>query len=362
MNKERKIKVLLVEDAGAATGGLAQILNSDPVIQMVGIVRSGRGALEFLARHNADIVLLDIETPIADGFETTRMLMETRPLPIVLCNRGGDTHGSVAMFRSMEAGAVACVERPREPNHREFRQRSAHLLQTLKLMSEIKVVHRWPRSRRMTESEQPAVPSRRAGSWAPVELIGIGASTGGPPVLRTILAALPRDFAVPILIVQHIAPGFLNGLAEWLGQTTGMKIHIPTHQLQTHPGHVYLAPDGQHMTVEPGGSILLGRGELDNGMRPSVNRLFRSLADGFGPSAVGVLLTGMGKDGAEELKRMRENGATTIAQDQETSVVHGMPGEAIALGAASYIFPPDKIAPALAALVQQQPIYEGAQL
>jgi two-component system, chemotaxis family, protein-glutamate methylesterase/glutaminase len=361
MNKERKIKVLLVEDAGAATGGLAQILNSDPAIQMVGVVRNGRGALAFLARHNADIVLLDIETPVADGSETTRMIMETRPLPIVICNRGGDPRGSVAMFRSMEAGAVACVERPREPNHREFRQRTAHLLQTLKLMSEIKVVHRWPRSRRMAEAEEPAIPSRRMGPCAPVEIVGIGASTGGPPVLRTILAALPRDFAVPVLIVQHIAPGFLAGLAEWLGQTTGMKIHIPAHQFQTHPGHVYLAPDGQHMTVEPGGSILLSRGEPDNGMRPSVNRLFRSLADGFGPGAVGVLLTGMGKDGADELKRMRDNGATTIAQDQETSVVHGMPGEAIALGAASYIFPPDKIAPALAALVQQQPVYEGVQ-
>ena len=115
------------------------------------------------------------------------------------------------------------------------------------------------------------------------------------------------------------------------------------------------------MTVEPGGSILLSRGEPDNGMRPSVNHLFRSLADGFGRGAVGVLLTGMGKDGAEELKRMRDSGATTIAQDQETSVVHGMPGEAIALGAASYVFPPDKIAPALAALVQQQPVYEGVQ-
>jgi len=361
MNKERKIKVLLVEDAGAATGGLAHILNSDREIQLVGAVRSGRAALQFLARHSVDIVLMDIETPIADGFEATRMIMETRPLPIVLCDRGGDPHGSTAMFRSMEAGAVACVERPREPNHREFHLQSAHLVQTVKLMSEVKVVHRWPRSRQKVEPAELAVPSRRPDQIAPGEIVGIGASTGGPPVLRTILAALPRDFAVPILIVQHIAPGFLTGLAEWLGQTTGMKIHIPTHQVQTHPGHVYLAPDGQHMTVEPGGSILLGRGEPDNSMRPSVNHLFRSLADGFGPGAIGVLLTGMGKDGANELKRMRDRGATTIAQDQETSVVHGMPGEAIALNAASYVFPPDKIAPALVALVQQQPVYQGVQ-
>jgi two-component system, chemotaxis family, protein-glutamate methylesterase/glutaminase len=361
MIKERKIRVLLIEDAGAAPGGLANILISDPQIQMAGVVRNGRAALQFLARHNADIVLLDIETPVADGFDTTRMIMETRPLPIVICNRGGDPRASVAMFRSIEAGAVACVERPGESNHREFRQRCTHLLQTLKLMSEVKVVHRWPRSRQKVEPEDLAVPPRKISPNSPVEIVGIGASTGGPPVLRTILAALPANFAVPVLIVQHIAPGFLAGLAEWLGQTTGRKIHIPDHQLQTHPGHVYLAPDGRHMTVEPGGSILLTRGEPDNGMRPSVNRLFRSLADGFGSGAVGVLLTGMGKDGAEELKRMRDSGATTIAQDQETSVVHGMPGEAIALGAASFVFSPDKIAPALAALVQQQPVYEGVQ-
>ncbi len=361
MSKERKIKVLLVENVGAAPGGLANILGSDPEIQVVGVVRNGRGALQFLARNAANVVLLDIETPAIDGFETTRIIMETQPLPIVVCNRGGDPRGSVAMFQSMQAGAVACVEKPRDPNHSEFRQRSTHLLQTVKLMSEIKVVHRWPRSRQSAEPEALTIPTRRLRSCAQIELVGIGASTGGPPVLRTILAALPRDFAVPILIVQHIAPGFLPGLADWLGHSTGMKIHIAAHQLQTHPGHVYLAPDGQHMTIDRGRSILLNRAEPDNGMRPSVDHLFRSLADGFGPGAVGVLLTGMGRDGAEELKRMRDRGAATIAQDQETSVVYGMPGEAIALGAASYIFPPDKIAYALAALVQQQPVYEGVQ-
>jgi two-component system chemotaxis response regulator CheB len=359
MMKERKIKVLVVEDAGAEPEGLARILGSDGAIQVVGSVWGGQAALRFLGTHSTDLIVLDIETPVADGFETTRMIMESRPLPIVICNRSRDPHGSVTMFRSIEAGAVACVERPPEPNHREFRQRSAHLLQTVKLMSEIKVVHRWPRSRRAIEPEEVAIASRAPGSGGPIEIVGIGASTGGPPVLRTILAALPRDFAAAVLIVQHIAPGFLTGLTDWLSQTTGLEIHIAKHKSQIRPGHVYLAPDGLHMTVDRSGTILLNRGDYNNGVRPSVNHLFRSLADGYGPSAVGVLLTGMGKDGAEELKRMRDRGATTIAQDQETSVVHGMPGEAIALGAARYVFPPDKIAPALAALAQQRSIHQG---
>lgn len=359
MNKDRKIRVLLIEDCGADAGTLARVLNSDPQIQVVKSTRTGRGALQFLADHAADVALLDIQTPAANGFETTRTIMETSPLPIILCDGGGDARASATMFRSMEAGAVACVEKPPPANHREFNERSACLLRTVKLMSEIKVVHRWRRSRK-SSADDVAAASCKANVRNPIKCIGIGASTGGPPVLQTILAALPRDFAVPLLIVQHIAPGFLSGLAEWLAQTTGMKIHIAAHGLRVEPGQAYLAPDGLHMTIDPGGFIRLNRDEPDNGLRPSVNHLFRSLADGCGPGAVGVLLTGMGKDGAAELKRMRDRGAVTIAQDQETSIVHGMPGEAIALGAATYVFSPDRIAPALAALAQQQPIHEGA--
>lgn len=360
MSKERKIRVLVVEDSSAGPGRLAQILAEDAAIQVVSAAQTGHGVLQFLARHAADVVLLDVESSKTDSFETTQSIMETRPVPIVLCN-GQHPHGSTTLFRLMEAGAVACVEKPPKPAHQEFDQRCANLVRTVKLMSEIKVVHRWPRSRRPGEPEIAAASPERPDRSGPVEVVGIGASTGGPPVLQAILAALPRDFRVPILIVQHIAPGFLGGLVEWLSQTTGMKIHIGAHHLRAQGGHVYIAPDGFHMGIDRSGLIELSREGPENGLRPAVNHLFRSLADGYGPRAIGVLLTGMGRDGADEMKRMHEYGAVTIAQDQQSAVINGMPGEAIALGAVDHVLPPDKIATVLVALTQRQAALEGAR-
>jgi two-component system chemotaxis response regulator CheB len=180
------------------------------------------------------------------------------------------------------------------------------------------------------------------------------APTGGPPVLQTILGGLPKDFPAPVLVVQHITPGFLPGLAEWLNQTTGLQVHIGSYGMNLLPGHVYLAPDGFQMGLTSGRRLLLTKEDPENGLRPSVAYLFRSLADVCGSAAVGVLLTGMGKDGAAELRRMRDKGAVTIAQNQETSVVHGMPGEAIALNAAMHVLPADKIADQLVALLNHR--------
>lgn len=165
---------------------------------------------------------------------------------------------------------------------------------------------------------------------------------------------------MPILIVQHIATGFLPGLVEWLNQTTGLSIQVAAYGGQPLPGHVYLAPDDYHMTMRPNGRIALTKEEGSNGgLRPSVAELFRSLAEVSGPRAAGVLLTGMGKDGALELKQMRDRGALTIVQDRATSVVHGMPGEAITLGAAVHVLPADRIAPALMAAVNMPRPAEG---
>jgi two-component system chemotaxis response regulator CheB len=187
-----------------------------------------------------------------------------------------------------------------------------------------------------------------------IRLIGIGASTGGPPVLRTILSGLPKDFSVPIFIVQHMARGFLPGMVDWLSQTTGLGVHIAAHGDEPLAGHAYVAPDDFHLAADARGHIRLAREAAENGLRPAVSYLFRSLAEGCGPSAVGVLLTGMGKDGAAELKQMRDRGAFTIAQDRDSSVVHGMPGEAIELGAASQVLPPERIAGALIAQVARK--------
>jgi two-component system chemotaxis response regulator CheB len=215
----------------------------------------------------------------------------------------------------------------------------------VKLMSEVKVVKRWSRMRPV--ETLPASPTSSGFQCRPVQtqirLVAIGASAGGPPALRTILAGLPEDFAVPILIVQHIAAGFTVGLVEWLVQSSKLPVHLPTHGELVLPGHVYVAPDQLQMAISKEGRIYLRADEPENGLRPSVSYLFRSVAQAYGPSAVGVLLTGMGKDGAWELKLMKEQGALTIAQDRSSSVVHGMPGEAIRLDGASYVLSPEQI-------------------
>jgi two-component system, chemotaxis family, protein-glutamate methylesterase/glutaminase len=345
---ERRINVLLVDDSRVAQQLLAHILESDPQIRVIGAVDDGLAALEFVRARAADVIVMDIHMPGIDGFETTRRIMETRPVPIVVCTATTSPQDVATTFRVLEAGAVACVGKPVGREHRDFGAMAEHLRQTVKLMSEVRVVRRWARGR--VAAAPPAVPSAppRAGD---VTVVGIGASTGGPQVLQQILSGLPKTLPVPILIVQHIAQGFLPGLAEWLNQTTALQIQIGAHGVCAVPGHVYLAPDDFHMSLGAGGRILLTREEPENHLRPAVACLFRSLAEVCGPAAVGVLLTGMGKDGAAELRLMKDRGAITIAQDRESSVVHGMPGEAIALGGATHVWPADKIAHGILTIV-----------
>jgi two-component system chemotaxis response regulator CheB len=294
---------------------------------------------------------MDVTMPGLDGFETTRRIMETLPVPVIICSASTQPKDVATTFRMLEAGAVAFMEKPVGREHAGFESMAEDLRQMVKLMSEVRVVKRWSRTR----STPPTAPALPAGDVRPppvqVKCIGIGASTGGPAVLQTILAGLPKDFPVPILVVQHIAQGFLPGLVEWLNQTTGLRIHVAAYGIIPLPGHVYFAPDDFHMGLGSGGRILLSREQPEEHLRPTVAFLFRSLADVCGPRAVGVLLTGMGRDGAAELKLMRDKGAVTITQDRESSIVHGMPGEAIALGGATHILAAEYIAGALVTLV-----------
>ena len=346
------IKVLVVDDSAVTRMYLTHLLESDPQIRVIGNVSNGQSALDFIKEQLPDAVLMDINMPGMDGFEATRRIMETQPVPIIICTAAMNPKEVAITFRVLEAGAVACVEKPVSPEHPDYTVLSANLLQTIKLMSEVRVVRRWPRSRQVPATGTGAIQMKRTST--DFKVVGIGASTGGPAVLQTILAGLPKDFPVPILIVQHIANGFLPGLAEWLNQTTGLKIQIAAYGTVPLPGHVYLAPDGFHMGLSSHGRLLLTKEEPENGLRPAVSYLFRSLAEVCASEAVGVLLTGMGKDGASELKLMKDRGATTFAQDRESSIVHGMPGEAISLGGATQILPADKIAGALATLLNKR--------
>jgi two-component system chemotaxis response regulator CheB len=337
-----KINVLVVDDSSVARQLLVHLLESDPRIHVAGTVGDGQAAVDFVAAHRPDAVLMDIHMPRLDGFEATRRIMETQPVPIVICSATANPKEVALTFQLMEAGAVACVEKPVSRDHPDFQRLVTNLLQTVVLMSEVKVVRRWPRSR--LTGHAPMGGQTESTSPGAIHCAAIGASTGGPQVLQIICAELPKDFPLPILVVQHIARGFLAGLVEWLNQTSGLTVQIASHGICPQPGHVYFAPDDFHMGLNSSGHIFLSRDEPENGLRPSVSFMFRTIAETCGPNAVAVLLSGMGKDGAVELKQLKDSGAMTIAQDRESSVVHGMPGEAIALGGVTHVLPADKIA------------------
>lgn len=346
------IKVLVVEDSPVVREFLVYILGTDPDIRVVGTANNGEEALEAVKRYRPDVITMDIHMPKMDGLEATRRIMETEPVPIVIVSGSSDTHENTKTFRAMEAGALAVLARPAGIGHPDHESTARDLVQTVKLMSEVKVVRRWPQTRRepVLPSAAQALANKPASVPANVKVIALGASTGGPPVLQTILAMLPRDFPLPVLIVQHMASGFITSFVEWLALSSGLPVHVAMHGELILPGHVYVAPDECQMKVERGGKIVLTQDVPENGLRPSVSYLFRSLAAVYGGTAVAGLLTGMGRDGAEELRLLKEKGAVTFAQDKDSSVVHGMPGEAIKLDAATFVLPPDKIAAVLTSL------------
>jgi two-component system chemotaxis response regulator CheB len=252
-------------------------------------------------------------------------------------------------FQALEAGALAILAKPPARTSQSFPLRSYEFLMTFKAMAGVKVVRRLAKPV-LPSAERLATPPPVA---APVEtrLIAIGASTGGPQVVHEILSHLSPAIRVPIVIVQHISPGFEAGFAAWLDHTTGLPVTVAASGEQLKDGHVYIAPTGYHLELSRDGLAVLARGPLEHGVCPSISRFFRSVARSYGKAAIGVILTGMGTDGAAELKLLREAGAETIAQDKETSVVHGMPGEAIKRGGAVHILPMNAIAAKISALL-----------
>ena len=345
------IKVLVVDDSPVVRQFLTHLFSSDPEILVAGIAGSGSEAIEAVRQKRPDVVTMDVQMPKMDGYEATRIIMETNPVPIVIVSGSVDPKEITTTFRAMEAGALAVVSRPAGMGHPDHEKTVKELIKTVKLMSEVRVIRRWARS--VPAAKPPLSPEKVIGREAPeVSLVAIGASTGGPVAIQQILAFLPRDFFPAVLIVQHMARGFIAGFTEWLAQSSAIPVKLAVHGEPLHSGCVYVAPDGFDMGMGTDGRIALSKGDNNNGHCPSVSHLFRSIASTYGRSAVGGLLTGMGKDGAAELRLMREQGAVTIAQDAESSIVYGMPGEAARLGAAEYILPLDRIQPLLVRLVK----------
>jgi two-component system chemotaxis response regulator CheB len=344
-----RIGVLVVDDSPTVLEFLTRILDSDPGIRVVGTARDGREAIGMLELKHPDILTMDVMMPGMDGFETTRKIMETRPTPIVLVSGIADPREVGTVFRSMEAGALAILARPTGPGLPDSGGNGEDLIRTVKALAEVKVVRRWPRGG--PPRSHPFQVAYLPRPSLPVDAVAIGASTGGPSALKTVLRGLSSGFSAPLLIVQHMTRGFMEGFVDWLAQETGRDVRLGRSGERIRPGVAYVAASDAHMLLGKDGRLMVDSGGLVNGARPSVSRLFDSAVRALGPRALGVLLTGMGRDGAEELKRMKDAGSITIVQDKESSIVYGMPGEAIRIGAASYILSLEDIPTALERLV-----------
>ncbi|GAM10260.1 chemotaxis response regulator protein-glutamate methylesterase [Geobacter sp. OR-1] len=345
------IKVLVVDDSPVVREFVTNILNSTPDIRVIGTAANGEEAIEAVRDNKPDVVTMDVHMPKMDGFEATRIIMETVPVPIVIVSGSVDPREVSMTFRAVEAGAVAFVAKPAGKGHPNHEKDVKELLQNIRAMSGVRVVRRRPR-----EDNRPVQPGKTASrETRAIGVVAMGASTGGPVVIQRILASLPRGFPAPVLIVQHMANGFTKGFAEWLAQSSGIPVKLAVHGELLSPGCAYVGPDGFDMLVESKGRITLRKGDNNKGPCPSVSCLFRSVAEVYGANAIGVLLTGMGKDGAEELRLMKEQGAVTMAQDEESSIVYGMPGAANRLKAATYILSPDSIIEVLKRLMANRP-------
>lgn len=348
------IKVLVVEDSPVVQEFLLSILRSDPEIDIVGVAQSGEEALEAVGRIKPDVVTMDIHMPKMNGFEATRKIMETCPTPIVIVSGTTDIHNTAKTFWAMEAGALAVLPRPAGVTHPDHRQNADDLVKTVKLMSEVKVVRRWSNSGKPPFVPPLPVKTAKTVEQRCVQVIAIGASTGGPAVLKTILTGLPKTLPVPVLIVQHMAKGFIGSFVEWMSQACEVPVSLAADGMLLVPGHIYMAPDDFHMTVTSRGTIALVHADADAIICPSISHLFRSVAEVYGKNAIGVLLTGMGKDGADALKLMEQSGALTMVQDAKSSVVYGMAREAVRLGAVTYEFSPEQIVLVLNTLLARQ--------
>ncbi len=319
---------------------LAQILATDPGIEVVGFARDGQEAVDTVARLRPDLITMDIHMPRMDGLQATEQIMAYTPTPILVVSSSVHGEGMGRAFDALTFGALEVIKKPEPRDWADLERIGREVIRRVRVLSKVRVItHIAGRRVRVPASGAPVARADKPGR----SLVAIGSSTGGPSALLEILGRLPDDFPVPIVIAQHIADGFVPGLVAWLDSGCKMSIRAAEDGEQAREGVAYLAPTGTNLEMD--GFVMRfcepGAGQL---YIPSADNLFDSVARSFGGRAVGIILTGMGADGANGLKRMRESGAATVGQNEATSTVYGMPKAAVERGAVATVLPVHDIA------------------
>jgi two-component system chemotaxis response regulator CheB len=323
------IRILVVDDSPAQLALLVRILQRTGTFTVVGTACTGREAIAAVERLRPQVVAMDVHLPGIDGYEATRQIMERWPTPIVLVS-ARESDASERTMLALAAGALAVVRKPDSLALFGDQGEQEAFLTALRLMAGVRVVTRYPR--RTLDSATPAARSPFATATRP-ELLVVAASTGGPAAVQVLLAGLGSDFPLPVLVVQHITRGFTQSLATWLSSVVPLSVHLARPEQPLVSGRAYLAPDDLHLVVAGPGRLNLEPSGSGDRYCPSANRLFSSAARVYGAHAIGVILTGMGDDGAQGLMHLRAAGALTLAQNEATSVVYGMPRAAVEAGA-----------------------------
>lgn len=339
-------RVLVVDDSSTARQLLISILQENSEIEIVGQAATGAEGVRLAERLRPDLVTMDVHMPVMNGLEATREIMARCPTPIVIVSETSRIRDAEWAMQALQAGAITLLLKPTGPSSPGHAAACQELVETVVAMAGVKVVRRRVRMPAKAGAEEG--PARSATTALRTRCVGIAASTGGPPAILRTLANLPAEFDAPVLIVQHIAATFTEGFAKWLNGEIGQTVKVAENREPLAERCVYIAPEDRHLGVTREGRVELSTAEPIGGFRPSATFLFESLGRAFRSRAVGVILTGMGCDGVDGLRSLRQQGGYVIAQDEATCVVHGMPGAAKEAGVVDLTLTLDSIGRAIA--------------
>jgi two-component system chemotaxis response regulator CheB len=337
------IRVLLVEDSPLQLYVIKSFLDREPGIKVVGTAVNGQEALVSLQKLKPDVVCTDYHMPVMNGLEFIEKALQIYPCPILVLSISVQPDQIDNIFNMLSAGAIDVMPKP-IATHGVIGEAEGHkLIEKIRILNGVHFI----KNRKLIKPSLQDPKCDKATRNATPKLIALGASTGGPQALEVILPYLDKNFPVPIVCIQHMSHGFMSGMLNWLRGLCSLEIEIAISGNRPLPGHMYFAPDDRHLTIDPLGMFQYVIPKPEDIYQPGVDQLFKSVAEVYGAHAVGVILSGMGKDGAEGLQAIFDANGQTIAQDENSSVIFGMPGAAIELGVVFYVLPVDQIGPFL---------------